>query len=326
MSRAPGPLRVVAIGGGTGLSTLLRGLKEFPAEITAVVAVTDDGGSTGRLRSELGIPAVGDIRNCLVALAEAEPVMSELFQYRFRRGSLAGHSFGNLLIAALHELLGDFGAAVRESSRILAVRGTVLPSTTEDVTLCAELEDGRLARGEQAVTREGPRIRRMWIEPVSRPPREAVEAILRADLVALGPGSLFTSILPNLLVPELAEAIRSTPAWRVLVVNVMTQPGETDGFDALAHLRAVRRQAGDVVDAVLVNDGRPEPRALERYRAQGAELVAFDLRALAAEGVRVRVADLLQRGEWIRHDPRKLGQWLVREAARARRRRRAGEG
>ncbi|MDI3317689.1 MAG: uridine diphosphate-N-acetylglucosamine-binding protein YvcK [Bacillota bacterium] len=321
MTRPLPPVRVVAIGGGTGLSTLLRGLKEFPAEITAIVAVTDDGGSSGRLRSELGIPAVGDIRNCLVALAEAEPIMSELFQHRFRRGSLAGHSFGNLLIAALHEILGDFGAAVRESSRILAVRGTVLPSTEEDVVLCGELEDGRQVRGEHEVTREGPRLRRLWIEPASRPPREAVEAVLSADLVALGPGSLFTSILPNLLVPELAEAVRSSGAWRVLVVNVMTQPGETDGFDAVDHLRAVRQTAGDVVDAVLVNSGRPDPAALERYRAQGAELVGYDLRALAAEGVRPRVADVIQRGDWIRHDPWKLGGWLVREAARARRRR-----
>ncbi|MBX5465662.1 MAG: YvcK family protein [Clostridia bacterium] len=324
MSRGRGPVRVVAVGGGTGLSTLLRGLKEYPVEITAIVAVTDDGGSTGRLRDEMAIPAVGDIRNCLVALAEAEPVMAELFQYRFRRGSLAGHSFGNLLIAALHELLGDFGAAVRESSRILAVRGTVLPSTTGDVTLCAELEDGRLLRGEQAITREGPRIRRLWIEPASRAPREAVEAILEADLVALGPGSLFTSILPNLLVPGLGEALRATRAWRLLVVNVMTQPGETDGFDALDHLEAVRRHAGDVVDALLVNNGRPDPRALERYRAQGSELVAFDLPALVSRGVRVRVADLLQAGDLIRHDPAKLGQRLLHEAVRARRRRRAG--
>ncbi|MHB8947287.1 MAG: gluconeogenesis factor YvcK family protein, partial [Bacillota bacterium] len=219
---ARGP-RVVALGGGTGLSVLLRGLKEYTSNITAIVTVTDDGGSSGRLREEMGVLPPGDIRSCLVALADAEPTMQKLFQYRFKGGRLDGHSFGNLFIAAMSELTGDFEEAVRESSRVLAIRGRVLPSTTAKVVLNAEFEDGTTASGETTISRSFKPIKRIFLEAEEegavRALPDAVEAIAAADLVVLGPGSLFTSVIPNLAVVDLADAIRETPAPVVYIVN-----------------------------------------------------------------------------------------------------------
>ena len=254
---ARGP-RIVAIGGGTGLSTLLRGLKERTANVTAIVSVADDGGSTGRLREQLGIPAVGDIRNCLVALAETEPAMGELLQYRFGRdeGNLAGHAVGNLLIAAMHAIEGgDFEEAVRQMNRVLAVRGRVLPATGTPLTLHARLRDGGLVDGQSRIMRMRG-IDRVWLEPGDVPAaRDALRAIAEADLVVLGPGSLYTSILATLLVPGILAAVRAAAALRVYACNVATQLGETEDLDLADHVEALlAHSAPDLVDVVLANN------------------------------------------------------------------------
>lgn len=247
---------IVAIGGGTGLSTLLRGLKDCTHNLTAIVTVADDGGSSGRLRRQLGILPPGDFRQCIIALAESEPLMAELFQYRFAEGSgLDGHSFGNLFIAAMSAVTGNFDRAIRESSRVLAVTGQVLPSTVDDVTLCAQCDD-RVVEGESAIPKARRPIKRVFLHPahaVAHP--EAVRAILQADLIVLGPGSLFTSLMPNLLVPGITEAIRASRALRVYVCNVATQDGETDGFTVNDHIRVLTSHLGpNVFDCVLAND------------------------------------------------------------------------
>jgi uncharacterized cofD-like protein len=253
---ARGP-RIVAIGGGTGLSTLLRGLKEHTANLTAIVSVADDGGSTGRLRDQLGIPAVGDIRNCLVALAETEPVMGELLQYRFGsdEGSLSGHAVGNLLITAMNAVDGgDFEAAIRQMNRVLAVRGSVVPASGTALTLHARLRDGSEVVGQSRIMRlRG--IERVWLEPSDvRASRDALRAIAEADLVVLGPGSLYTSLLATVLVPELRAALATSEALRVYVANVATQAGETEGYDLADHVEALAAHGfGDLVDIVLAN-------------------------------------------------------------------------
>jgi uncharacterized cofD-like protein len=252
---ARGP-RIVAVGGGTGLSTLLRGLKEQTANLTAIVSVADDGGSTGRLREQLGIPAVGDIRNCLVALAETETAMGELLQYRFGTddGSLAGHAVGNLLITAMNEIDGDFEAAIREMNRVLAVRGRVVPASGTPLTLRARLRDGSELAGQSQIMRARG-IERVWLEPAdARAGRDALQAIAQADLVVLGPGSLYTSVLATVLVPELRAALAATPALRVYVANVATQAGETEGYDLADHVEALAAHGVlDLVDVVLAN-------------------------------------------------------------------------
>jgi uncharacterized cofD-like protein len=254
---ARGP-RIVAIGGGTGLSTLLRGLKQHTANLTAIVSVADDGGSSGRLRDQLGIPAVGDIRNCLVALAETEPVMGELLQYRFGsdEGSLSGHAVGNLLITAMNAIDGgDFEAAVRQMNRVLAVRGSVVPASGTPMTLHARLRDGADVVGQSQVMRSRS-IERVWLEPDdARASRDAMRAIAEADLVVLGPGSLYTSLLATILVPELRAALATTAALRVYVANVATQAGETEGYDLADHVEALAAHGvGDLVDVVLANN------------------------------------------------------------------------
>ncbi|MDQ3044469.1 MAG: YvcK family protein, partial [Chloroflexota bacterium] len=248
---------VVAIGGGTGLATLLRGLKHHDVGITAIVTVADDGGSTGRIRTEFNIPAPGDIRNCIVALADAESTVGRLFQYRFdQEGSqLEGHSFGNLFITALTQVTGSFEQAVIESGRVLAIRGRVLPSTLENVTLCAELTDGQIVRGESTLSRKKAPIKRVFLEP-SKPGgyEPALAAILKADLIVLGPGSLYTSVLPNLLIEGISKAIEWSPGIKVYVCNVATQPGETDHFAAEDHIATIRAALGErVLDYALVN-------------------------------------------------------------------------
>jgi uncharacterized cofD-like protein len=253
---ARGP-RIVAIGGGTGLSTLLRGLKVHTANLTAIVSVADDGGSTGRLREQLGIPAVGDIRNCLVAMAETEPAMGELLQYRFGadQGSLSGHAVGNLLITAMNAIGGgDFEAAVRQMNRVLAVRGSVVPASGTALTLHARLRDGSEVAGQSRVARMRG-IERVWLEPGDvRASRDALGAIADADLVVLGPGSLYTSVLATILLPELRAALAATPALRVYVANVATQSGETEGYDLADHVEALAAHGvGDIVDVIVAN-------------------------------------------------------------------------
>lgn len=308
--------KVVALGGGTGLPATLRGLKEYTAHITAIVTVADDGGSSGRLRDEFGILPPGDIRNCLVALADTEPLMEKLFQYRFQYGEgLEGHSFGNLFLLAMSQVTGDFETAIRESSGVLAVRGRVLPSTLDSVVLKAELQGGAVVTGESRIGRSPISIRRVFLEPENcRPVAEAVQALLEADVVVLGPGSLYTSIIPNLLIPGIADALRRTRALKVYVCNIMSQPGETDGYTASQHVKAIIDHAGfGVVDYMLVN-GAPIPEALlMKYDAQGAAPIAVDLPEIQRLGVALRRADLLDAsGGFVRHDPHKLAKVVGR--------------
>lgn len=314
--RADGP-RLVALGGGTGLSTLLRGLKHWSPHITAVVTVSDDGGSSGRLRRDLGILPPGDIRNCLVALADAEPLMTELFQYRFRdKGGqgLEGHSFGNLLIAALAGVTGDFKLAVEETSKVLAIRGRVLPCTLRDVRLTAEMEDGTILEGETTIAGSPKRISRLRLEPPDAPPlEETLRAIEQAEAIVAGPGSLYTSVLPNLLAPGIVEAIRRAPAPVIYVCNVMTQPGETDGFTAARHLETLIEHIGcNPFDVCLMNSRMPDPAVLAAYRREGAEPVYPQEAQVAQLGSRPVVADLLWTADLARHDPDKLAAAIMR--------------
>lgn len=303
--------RVVALGGGTGLPALLRGLKDYTGNITAIVTVADDGGSSGRLRGDMGILPPGDVRNCLVAMADTEPLMRDLFQYRFEEGELSGHSFGNLFIAAMQKTTGDFVTALRESSRVLAVRGSVFPATLEPVHLTAELEDGRVVRGESQIGRSPARIRRVWLEPADATPLvEAVRAIEEADLVVIGPGSLYTSVIPNLLIAPIAEAIRRTDALTIYVANVMTQPGETTGYSARDHLRALEDHAGPhIVDVMLVNSEPVPPDVLERYRAEGAEPVKLGVGNPTRTSVVLE--PLLAVESVVRHDPDRLARAVL---------------
>ncbi len=313
-----GRWRVVAIGGGTGLPVVLTGLKrEIGSRIeslTAVVTVTDDGGSSGRLREELNMLPPGDIRNCLVALAEVEPLMSRLFQYRFRgEGALAGHSFGNLFLAALAQVTGDFLSAIRVSAKVLAVKGTILPSTLNNVRLGAEGADGSLVIGEEKLAQAPKPIRRVFLDPPDcRPLPDLLEAIDRAHLVVLGPGSLLSSVIPNLLVQGVADALRSSAALKVFVANLMTEPRETAGFTLADQVAALLEHAGPgVVDGVLVNS-RPLPeRVLARYRTVGSHPTRLDFDRTAQWGVWVHEADLVAPGEKVRHHSQRLGRVLL---------------
>jgi len=313
---ADGP-RLVAVGGGTGLSTLLRGLKHWSGNITAIVTVSDDGGSSGRLRRDMGILPPGDIRNCLVALADAEPLMTDLFQYRFsEKGGegLEGHSFGNLLIAALADVTGDFKLAVEETSKVLAIRGRVLPCTLADVRLKAEMEDGTELEGETTIAGSPKRISRLRLEPQdAQPLDETLRAIAQADAVIVGPGSLYTSVLPNLLVPGVVEAIRRTHAPVIYVCNVMTQPGETDGFTASRHLETIVEHVGcNPFTMCVMNSRMPEPSVLATYQREGAEPVRPEQAKVRALGSDAVVADLLWTADLARHDPHKLAAALMR--------------
>jgi uncharacterized cofD-like protein len=301
----------VALGGGTGLATLLRGLKHYSSNLTAVVTVFDDGGSSGRLRRELGILPPGDIRNCLVALAEAEPLMTRLFEYRFRGGELDGHAFGNLFIASLTGVTGDLELAVKETSKVLNIRGRVLPTTGHDVVLVAELEDGRVIEGESSITQARGRIRRVALRPADvYPLPEVLEAIADTDLILVGPGSLYTSVIPNLLVRGVADAMRETHAPCVYVCNVMTQPGETDRYSAADHIRAIyAHTGGDLFTHVIVNTQPPRNRVLlDRYAAQGSTPVDPAISDLQALGLVAVGLPLVSEEEVLRHDPLRLAR------------------
>ncbi len=310
---ARGP-RITALGGGHGLSNLLRGLKMKSSNLTAIVTVADDGGSSGRLRDEMGIIAPGDLRNCLVALADKESLLEESFQYRFGgKGELSGHSLGNLFIAALIDEFGSVENGLSAASKILNIRGRVIPATTERVTLCALMEDGRIVAGETEIAEYPAKICKMSTIPetVTGEP-DAAKAISESDLIVLGPGSLYTSILPNLLVPEIAKALRETKAPCIYICNVMTQPGETDGFTAGDHLEALIRHVGDgLIDFVLVNTETPSEETLARYRAAGAEPVSVDTERIRAMGVQVIAAPLLGEARGAVHDPIVLAEELI---------------
>lgn len=308
------PPRVVAVGGGTGLSTLLRGLKHLTPNITAIVTVADDGGSSGRLRADLGVPPPGDIKECLLALADDESLLGSVFSHRFTAGELAGHTLGNLFLAALTEVLGDFDKAVKESSKVLAITGTVLPSTTADVHLHALLSDGSRLAGESSIGRSPASVRRVWLEPDdSKALPLALERIAEAHVVVLGPGSLFTSVMPNLLVGGMREALVATDACVIYVANVMTQPGETAGFTGPDHVRALVDHLGaGVLDVVLVNSAAIPHGALDRYECLGAEAVMWPQYMGDAgegapggvvEGVRLVRRNLLRVSDHVRHDP-----------------------
>ena len=304
--------KIVTIGGGTGMSMLLRGLKQYTSNLTAIVTVADDGGSSGRLR-EFGVPPPGDFRNCIAALADAEPLMTKLFQYRFgdRFGGdsgLGGHSFGNLFIVAMAEVTGNFEEALRESSRVLAVRGQILPSTLANVVLAAELENGDIIRGESRIGDSRNQIRRVWIEPEdSLAYPDAVRAILEADMVILGPGSLFTSVLPNILVDGIQKALRVSRALKVYVCNVATQPGETVGFSVEDHVQALWNHVGkDLFKYVLANSNID----YSFPNTSKSEVVA--LAGSGLEDVKVVLTDVVDSERRLRHDPKKLAESLMR--------------
>src|SRR5687767_12345880 len=315
------------MGGGTGLSTVLSGLKELVGQhqrgdlwldsLSAIVTVSDDGGSSGRLRDELQMLPPGDIRNCMVALSEDSTLLSRLFQHRFRgEGGLGGHSFGNLFLAALTSVTGDFVEAVRLSSEILASKGRIYPSTLNDVRLVAELEDGTVVRGETNITASRQPIRRLRLEPEHcLPLPEALAALRSADVITVGPGSLYTSILPNLLVARVAEAIGESSATKIFVCNLMTQPGETDGYTAAQHLATVRSYAPEInFDFVIVNDRKITPEQAELYAADGAQQISDEDIVLVGESVAeaelVR-ADLLDEGEKVRHNSERLARCVM---------------
>ena len=318
--------RIVAIGGGTGLSTMLRGLKQYTDNLTAIVTVADDGGGSGVLRQELGMLPPGDVRNCLEALANVEPLMSELLHYRFTEGSLKGQSFGNLFLAALNGIFGGrFDEAVSRMSQVLAITGRVLPVTNGNVQLEAEFENGTRVLGESKIfyckKREDCRIRQVRLLP-ERPPalEPALEAIREADMLILGPGSLYTSIIPNLLVDGIAGAVADTSAMKIYVGNVMTQEGETEGYTCSDHIRAIfQHSLPGLFSLCLVNDADFPAEVLDRYAKEGAEPLAVDAGACAELGVEVvsRPVSLVQDGH-IRHDPDKLAQALLELHARQR--------
>ena len=300
---------VTVVGGGHGLSVLLRGIKSATSNVTAVVTVADDGGSSGRLREELGIIPPGDLRNCLVALADTEPLMEKLFQYRFRgKSELAGHSFGNLFIAAMNEVTGDVEKALQESSKVLAVKGQVLPASKEHVRLDAIMEDGTVVEGESHIPEVQKRIHRVRLFPENpQPVQSALAALTAADAIILVPGSLYTSIMPNLLVSGVAEALRKSKAVKIYICNVMTQPGETDGYTASMHAKAIIDHGGKgVIDYMLVNSHPISSEMQAYYAEKGAYPVEVDEEAINALGIGFVKADIINESDVIRHDPDKL--------------------
>ncbi|MEC0244909.1 YvcK family protein [Paenibacillus chitinolyticus] len=316
--------RIVVIGGGTGLSVMLRGLKQKPLDITAIVTVADDGGSSGILRSELQIPPPGDIRNVLTALADVEPLLSEMLQYRFPAGTgLAGHSLGNLILAAMKDITGDFVTGIREMSRVFAVRGRVLPASRQELYLRALMEDGTIVEGESKIPLAGGRIKRVMLEPADiEPLEEAIEAIRDADAILCGPGSLYTSILPNLLVPGIAEEILKSEAVKMFICNVMTQPGETDDYSVGDHLTAIHNHIGHhLFDYVIVNNGEIPPQVQNKYAEKGAKAVHLDLDEVTKRGYRVIADKLVLFRTYLRHDADKLSEhiyqivesWMLRK-------------
>jgi uncharacterized cofD-like protein len=336
LSASEQPLRILAIGGGTGLSTLLKGLKHYArpvmggstpwVDITAVVTVTDDGGSSGRLRRDFDVLPPGDIRNCMVALSEDEALLSKLFQYRFSAGrGLKGHSFGNLFLTALTQMTGDFAHAIAVSSEVLASAGRIYPSTASNVVLKARLADGSIVSGETIISRSQTRIRSISIVPRKpQPLPETLEAIRSADLITFGPGSLFTSIIPNLLVDGIPEAIEDSLAVKAYFCNLMWQPGETTRFRASDHAGAIQRHAGRrLLDYIIVNTGAVTMPQRTRYAEKLAQPVEIDLPKLRHMGLKVIQDDLLLEAEKVRHDPHKAAHVALQLALEGRRRREA---
>ncbi len=311
-------LKIVALGGGTGLSTMLRGLKKYSRNLTAVVTMSDDGGGSGILRQDLGMLPPGDIRNCLLALADIEPTMEKLFTYRFDDGILRGQSFGNLFLAAMNGVYGDFEEAVRHANEVLAVVGKVLPVTNQDIRMCAEFEDGKEVFGESKIAnakiQNGGRIKKVSLVPSKVEPASGVlESIAEADMVILGPGSLYTSVIPTLLVNGVSDAVRKSRAKKIFVCNVMTQPGETDGYSAIDHIKALEEHAGmKIVDYCVVNTGRMREDVLKRYAEDRQTPVSFDKRDFAEHGIKLIEADMhLDNALIARHNPDILAKTII---------------
>jgi uncharacterized cofD-like protein len=303
--------KVVVIGGGTGLSVLLKGLKRYTSQLTAVVTVTDDGGSSGRLRAELGVLPPGDIRNCLVALAETETLMDKIFQHRFSQGdSLRGHNLGNLLLVAMSEITGDFVSAIKEVSKVLKVRGNVIPSTLEQVALGAVMRDGANIFGETSIREHGESIDRLYLVPETCAPVPAtLEALMEADAIVVGPGSLFSSVIPNLLVDRVVQTIRQSPALTFYVCNIMTENGETDNYSAADHIEVIMKHIGEqIFDYVVVNNGFIDQERLNRYLEEKAVPVKPTVAELQKLGIEVIEADLVSDTEVAWHDSDKLAR------------------
>ena len=329
-----GPLRIVAIGGGTGLSSLLSGLKKYArdsesgeplVDITAIVTVTDDGGSSGRLRREFDVLPPGDIRNCMVALSEDEALLSRLFQYRFQSGhGLKGHSFGNLFLTAMTHVVGDFPEAVSRASEVLNIAGRIFPSTAANVSLEAVLDDGRVVKGETRISRSQQRIRTVRLVPEKvKPLRDTLDAIANADLITLGPGSLFTSVVPNLLVTGIPEAIKRSRALKAYVVNLMSQPGETTSFAASDHLAAVCDHAGGrILDYAIISTSKVSSALRKRYAEMDSAPILNDAGLISSMGIEIIEADLLMKGPKVRHNPTALARVAVDLAIRGQRMRR----
>lgn len=305
--------KIVAVGGGTGLSTMLKGIKKLTNNITAVVTVGDDGGSSGRLRHEMGVLPPGDIRNCIAALADDEDLVTKLFQYRFKTGEgLEGHSFGNLFLTALCSITGNMVRAVQESSKVLSIRGRVLPSTLDDMKLAAELEDGSIVRGESSIPETGKKIKRLFTEPANcKALPDVLQAIKEADLIILGPGSLYTSVIPNLLIKEISEAISKSQARKIYVCNIMTQPGETTDYTVSQHIQAILEHAGcpNVIEAVLVNNSLPDDLSPDYEKANSFPVVV-DTDSIKAKNIDVICTRLYEENEqkYVRHSPSRLAR------------------
>ena len=316
LNRGP---KIVAIGGGTGLSTMLKGIKKITNNITAVVTVGDDGGSSGKLREELGVLPPGDIRSCIAALADdEEDLLPKLFQYRFKVGEgLSGHSFGNLFITAMCAITGDMVNAVKESSKVLSIRGRVLPSTLDDMRLVAEMEDGSIIKGESNIPESGKKINRLFTEPKNcKALEDVIWAIQDADIIILGPGSLYTSVIPNLLINDIAKAVNNSKAKKIYVCNIMTQPGETDGFSVSDHIKTIINHAGytKIIDAVLVNTDLPTA-LIAPYKNAGSEPVIVDTKEINKMGIQVVQKNLVEdkrfedgHSSFVRHSPGKLAR------------------
>ena len=319
LNRGP---KIVAVGGGTGLSMLLRGIKNITNNVTAVVTVGDDGGSSGRLREEMGVLPPGDIRNCIAALADDEDLVTKLFQYRFRNGEgLEGHSFGNLFLTALCSITGDMVRAVKESSNVLSIRGRVLPSTLDDMKLVAEMEDGRIIHGESNIPEAHGKIKRLFTDPQNcHALADVISAIREAELIILGPGSLYTSVIPNLLIQEISHEIAKSNAKKIYVCNIMTQPGETDRYSVCDHVNAIMKHAGSkkVIDAVLVNDFMPSNLA-KKYEMAGSYPVKLDLDNLKKLGVKLVTRKLIEDSKegLVRHSSNRVARaiyyWFRKE-------------
>jgi len=301
--------KVVVIGGGTGLSVLLRGLKKFPLDISAIVTVADDGGSTGKLRDIFEIPAPGDIRNVMVSLSKVEPLIESLMQYRFSQGILEGHAMGNLLLTALTDITGNIVDGVQALSKVLNVEGNIIPLTDESVTLMAEFEDGTIIEGESKIDKENKKIKRVFYKKAPKPIKEAIEVIEEADVVILGIGSLYTSIMPNLLLPEIQDALIRTKAKKVYVCNAMEEPGETKGYTASEHLKAINSHIGkNIIDAIILNDENIPEDIQKRYEATGVKEVIIDqeeIEKLEVAMFKHRIVEINSKGE-VRHNSIRL--------------------